>query len=143
MPAPRASLESPPTYSERRRATGALGERAAAEHLRRLGLEILASNHRTPAGEIDLIARGPKVIVFAEVKTTRCAAPGLREEALRLALERVLGAQQRRIRRAAAGWLGAQPPRVRAGCELRFDAIAVVLDPLGALVALDHVEGAF
>ena len=135
--------EHPPAASELRAATGALGERAAAEHLRRRDLEVIERNHRNAAGEIDLIARGPDAIVFVEVKTTRCARPEDRGEALAGALERVPGAQRARIRRAAAEWLRSRPARPRQSRDVRFDAIAVVLDPRGRLVALDHVEDAF
>ena len=35
---------------------GQLGERVAAEHLERRGYEVVARNHRTRFGELDLIA---------------------------------------------------------------------------------------
>ncbi len=143
MPSSGDPFEPPPTLQERRRATGALGEQAAAEHLGRRGLQVLARNYRCATGEIDLIARGRGVIVFAEVKTTRAASRERRDEALLAALERVHTLQRRRIRGAAVEWLRTQPPPVRAGCELRFDAVAVVLDPLGRVAALEHLEGAF
>ena len=48
---------------------GALGERAARKHLRRLGLKFLTANFRSPRGEIDLIFRDGECLVFVEVKT--------------------------------------------------------------------------
>ncbi|HXD54631.1 MAG TPA: YraN family protein [Solirubrobacteraceae bacterium] len=127
--------------------TGRLGEDAAAEHLRRLGLEILGRNVRTAAGEIDLIAADRATIAFVEVKTTR--ARGSRHERanaearLAHALERVGRRQRARLRGLALDWLREQPAMLRAGRELRFDAVAVVLDGRGRLLALEHLEGAW
>jgi putative endonuclease len=113
---------------------GRLGERLAAEHLERRGFAILARNHRTRWGEIDLIAADARRIVFCEVKTRRAggAGPfdGLRE------------AQQRRVRRMAAAWLQEQANRPRTP-DLRFDAIGITIDAYGRLVALEHLESAF
>jgi predicted RecB family endonuclease len=50
-----------------RQTLGRLGERLAAEHLERLGYTILARNHRTRHGEIDLIATHDGALVFVEV----------------------------------------------------------------------------
>jgi putative endonuclease len=48
---------------------GALGERAARKHLRKLGLKFLTANFRSRRGEIDLIFRDEDCLVFVEVKT--------------------------------------------------------------------------
>ncbi|MGH2722043.1 MAG: YraN family protein, partial [Actinomycetota bacterium] len=45
------------------------GEGAAARHLERRGLRILARNWRIRMGELDLVARDGGVLVFVEVKT--------------------------------------------------------------------------
>jgi putative endonuclease len=47
---------------------GQNGEAVALEHLKKNGYRILASNYRTPLGEIDIIARDKDTLVFAEVK---------------------------------------------------------------------------
>jgi putative endonuclease len=113
---------------------GRVGERLAAEHLERRGFAIVARNHRTRWGEIDLIAADERRIVFCEVKTRRSGAvgpfDGLREP------------QCRRLRRMAAAWLQEQEARPRTP-ELRFDAIGVTIDAYGRLVALEHLENAF
>lgn len=120
--------------SDLRQRLGRVGEQLAAEHLQRRGFAILARNHRTRWGELDLIAADARRIVFCEVKTRRVGAArpfdGLRD------------AQCRRLRRMAAAWLAAQPERPRTP-DLRFDAIGVTIDPHGRLVALEHLEGAF
>lgn len=48
---------------------GAMGERAARRHLRRLGLKFLTANFRSERGEIDLVFRDGDCLVFVEVKT--------------------------------------------------------------------------
>ena len=48
-----------------------------------------------------------------------------------------------RIRRLARAWL-ADPQRVRPrATALRFDAVGVVVDARGRLLALEHLEGAW
>lgn len=48
---------------------GELGERAARQHLQKLGLKFLAANFRSERGEIDLIFRDGDCLAFVEVKT--------------------------------------------------------------------------
>lgn len=48
---------------------GALGEKAARRHLKKLGLKYLAGNFRSARGEIDLVFRDEDCLVFVEVKT--------------------------------------------------------------------------
>jgi putative endonuclease len=52
-----------------RRALGDAGEDLAAAALKKQGYKILDRNYLTPLGEIDLIARQGKTVVFVEVKT--------------------------------------------------------------------------
>jgi putative endonuclease len=113
---------------------GRLGESLAARHLERLGFSILARNHRTRFGELDLIAHDGTALVFCEVKTRRSGS--------RTPLESIGPAKQRQVRRMASAWLSDTRDRARAD-ELRFDAIGVTVDGAGRLVALEHLEGAF
>ena len=48
---------------------GERGENVAAKFLRNQGYKILERNYRTSVGEIDIIARDGKTLVFVEVKT--------------------------------------------------------------------------
>jgi putative endonuclease len=48
---------------------GELGERAAKQHLQKIGLKFLTANFRSDRGEIDLIFREADCLVFVEVKT--------------------------------------------------------------------------
>ena len=112
---------------------GLAGERLAAEHLERLGYDILARRHRTRFGELDLVAADERTIVFVEVKTRRSTGEPL--DAMTLG-------KCGQVRRMAAAWLPQVSERPRRAA-LRFDAVGVVLDGGGALVRLDHVEDAF
>lgn len=114
---------------------GATGEQLAAEHLVRLGFRILARNVRARTGELDIVAADPSTLVFCEVKTRRASRwadpfAGLHAD------------QRRRIRAMALGWL-ADAPKSAHRASVRFDAIGVLIDGRGALVALEHLEGCF
>jgi putative endonuclease len=85
----------------------------------------------TPVGEIDIIARKGKTLVFAEVKTRRSSAYGAPQEA-------VGAAKQRQILRAASwylndqGWQDLQP---------RFDVLAVQI--VNDKAQIEHIADAF
>ena len=51
------------------RLLGAFGEREAARLLRKKGYKILERNFEASQGEIDIIAKDNKELVFVEVKT--------------------------------------------------------------------------
>jgi putative endonuclease len=115
---------------------GALGEQLAAEHLERLGYEIVERNYRTRYGELDIIAFNGRALVFVEVKSRRFGARG------GLTLEAVRPHKQRQVKRMAFSWLRERTDRPYAP-ELRFDAIGVTFDLQGRLVGIEHLEGAF
>src|SRR4051794_25614293 len=112
--------------SDPRHHLGRLGEQLAAEHLERLGYAVVARNHRTRYGEIDLIAADATTLVIVEVKTRR--GRGNPWDAL--------GERKRRqVRRMGLAYLSEVADRPRRP-QLRFDAIGVTLDPGGRLTAL-------
>jgi putative endonuclease len=115
---------------------GRTGEDLALAHLERLGYALVARNHRTRWGEIDLVVHDGQTLVFVEVKTRR--ANGSRRGPWEALHER----KRAQVRRMAAAFLAQVEDRPRA-VDLRFDAVGVVIDPRGRLVALDHLEGAF
>lgn len=122
----------PVTHDPRHR-LGRTGEELAARHLQRLGYELIARNHRTRFGELDIVARDGGTLVFCEVKTRRQG--GVPWDAL--------GERKRmQVRRMARAFLAEVSDRPRSAA-LRFDAIGVVIDARGRLVSLDHLEGAF
>jgi putative endonuclease len=144
-PPPEQSHDRPHPRSgtDRRRAVGALGERLALEHLRRLDYEILARNVRTRHGEIDVVACGGGVLVFAEVKTRSMRSHARSTAGWPNPLERLGAAQRARLRRLASAWLTDGAPRRPAAGTIRFDAVGVIVDERGRLLRLDHVEGAW
>ena len=108
-----------------RHTLGEAGERLAAEHLQRLGYRVVARNHRTRFGELDVVALDGQTLVFCEVKTRR-AGSGDPWAALH-------AGKQARVRRMACEWLVSVHDRPRSE-DLRFDAIGVVIDARGRLV---------
>ena len=66
----------------KRRETGALGERIAADYLTDRGYAIRERNFRTREGEIDIIAEKGDTLVFVEVRTRRSRACGTAEESI-------------------------------------------------------------
>jgi putative endonuclease len=118
-----------------RHVLGRLGEQLALEHLQRLGFALVARNHRTRYGELDLVVHDGRTLVFAEVKTRRATRGAVPWDALD---ER----KQRQVRDMARAFLAEVPDRPPAS-EIRFDAVGVVIDPRGRLVRLDHLEAAF
>jgi putative endonuclease len=108
---------NPGKGGDMRRAREHLGRRAetrAAIALRLKGYRILDRRVRTPAGEIDLVVRRGAVVAFVEVKARRTRAH---------AVESISRTQRRRIVRAAAHYVAANPRL--AGLTQRFDAVLV------------------
>ncbi len=116
-----------------RHVRGQRGEDLAAAHFERLGYTVLARNHRTRYGELDLVVWNSENLVFVEVKTRRDGS-GDPWDALH-------DLKRSQVRRMAIAWLSSVKRRPRG--DLRFDAVGIVLDARGALVRLDHLEAAF
>ncbi len=97
-----------------KRSLGQLGEEQAARYLRRRFYHIEERNYRCRFGEIDLIARKGRYIVFVEVKLRRDDSHGE-------AREFVTRSKQERLIATAQFWLS------QHDCELqpRFDVIEV------------------
>ncbi len=123
-------------HNDTRRQLGASGEQLAAEHLQRLGFEIVERNFASRWGELDIIACDGQTLVFCEVKSRRQAAGAAQ------ALDGVHQRKRHQVRRMAARWLVERKHRPHVP-DLRFDAIGVTFDGDGRLVALEHLEGAF
>lgn len=116
-----------------RRATGVSGEEEAARFLERCGYAILDKNVRTRAGEIDLVARQGKTLVFVEVKTRRDLTP----EPPQVAVDT---RKQHRLGRLALGYLKLK--RLRE-VPCRFDVVSVIVSDEGAVRAIRHIPNAF
>jgi putative endonuclease len=113
---------------------GRLGEQLAADHFARLGFDVLARNHHTRWGELDLVLSDGETLVFCEVKTRRLGSGD--------PFDTLHDAKRAQVRRMAAAWLLEVTDRPWHA-DLRFDAVGVVVDARDRLVRLDHLEGAF
>ncbi len=110
---------------------GALGEDAAAALLERQGFAIVARNHRTRRGEVDLVGDDGKVLAFVEVRTRSTDAFG--DPASTVTLRK-----QRRFVHAVRDFLARYQGPER---DVRFDVIAVLDGPGGP--TLQHLPNAF
>ena len=121
-----------------RQQTGRLAEELVVGRLAAAGWEILERNARTRHGELDIVARDGRALVFIEVKAGR--------EGTAVGPERPILAigprKQLRLRRLATAWMAErrQLPRYE---EIRFDAIGVTLDRAGRAVDVEHIRDAF
>ncbi len=114
-----------------RDALGDRGENLAARYLRNRGYKIIARNFRCDMGEIDIVARDGKTLVFVEVKTRAYDDPAPEEQ--------VNTAKQHQITKAAKLYLSRygipQPPS-------RFDVVGIVW-PNGRDPVIRHTPHAF
>jgi putative endonuclease len=115
---------------------GALGERLAADHLIGRGFRILERNYRTRWGELDIVAFDGRTLAFCEVKTRKVSPRG------GTPFDAINHRKRQRVRKMAGSWLSERTDRPFA-TTIRCDAIGVIFDPAGRLVAIEHLEGAF
>jgi putative endonuclease len=119
--------------TDTRRITGSKGEEAAAGFLARSGFEILDKNVRTRAGEIDLVAKEGKTLVFVEVKTRRDLEGDPPQAAVQTR-------KQNRLAKLALGYLKLKRLR-QTPC--RFDVVSVIYNDEGGVKAIRHIPNAF
>ncbi|MCD9624936.1 YraN family protein [Rhabdothermincola salaria] len=110
-----------------RRALGARGEALAARWYEEHGYQVVARNWRCREGELDLVLRKGRTVVFCEVKTRSSNAYGTPAES-------VTRTKQLRLRTLALRWLE-QTGTARG--SLRFDVACVVAG------RVDVIESAF
>ena len=116
---------------------GALGERLAADHLAARGYRVLERNFRTRFGELDIVARNRRFLVFCEVKTRMGASAPFGP------LTAVGPRKRAQLRRMAGQWLHERERRGGGTPETRFDVVGITLDPAGRVISLEHIEDAF
>lgn len=108
-------MQRTPTKSTGQRreaeAAGRRGERLAAWWFRLKGWRILDRRVRTPAGEVDIVARRGALIAFVEVKTRATAA------------ELDFAIDERRLARVAAAAEVLMPRYAGPGDDIRVDVI--------------------
>jgi putative endonuclease len=110
---------------------GGRGENVAAKYLRNQGFKIIERNFKCALGEIDIIARDGKTLVFVEVKTRAYDDPTPEEQ--------VNEPKRHQLTKAAKFYLSRygvpQPPA-------RFDVVAIVW-PQGRDPQIRHTPDAF
>lgn len=92
-------------------AVGRRGERLAGWWLRLKGWQILDRRVRTPAGEVDLVAKRGALVAFVEVKTRGTSA------------ELDFAIDERRLARVAAAAEFLMPRYAKHGEDIRIDVI--------------------
>lgn len=118
----------------RNKLTGAWGEAVAAEYLRKKRYELVASGYHSRFGEIDLIVKNRKYLVFVEVKLRKSAS-------FAHAFEYVDRRKQDKLRMTASIYLSHNPTELQP----RFDVIEIYA-PEGMMTPhpeIHHLEDAF
>ena len=114
--------------------SGAWGEAQAAAYLRKKHYRLVAAGYRSRFGEIDLIVKDRKHLVFVEVKLRK-------NDRFAQALEFVDRHKQDRLRATASMYLSENPPNLQP----RFDVVEIYA-PEGTATAnpqFYHLEDAF
>jgi len=112
-------------------ALGDRGENVAARYLRNKGFKIIMRNFRCDLGEIDIIARQTKTLVFVEVKTRAYDDPTPEDQVNLVKQQQIIQAAKYYLARYGVP----QPPS-------RFDVVAIVW-PSGQPPIIRHTEHAF
>jgi putative endonuclease len=117
---------------EQNQTLGRRGEDLAVEFLGRLRYRIMERNYRCRCGEVDIVARQGKTVVFVEVKTRSSHLYGHPAAS-------VTPFKQRQISRAAQTWLAANR---LSDAAARFDVVAISIGE-GQECRIEHIVNAF
>jgi putative endonuclease len=109
---------------------GTEGEDAAVAFLKKKGYRILHRNYHTPLGELDIIAKDDKTIVFIEVKTRSNNTFGQPFEA-------VTNKKQVKLKHLALFFL----KHHNINCPARFDVVSIL--QCGTEYEVSHIINAF
>ena len=114
--------------------SGAWGEALAAEYLRKKRYTLVAAGYRCKFGEIDLIVKNRKYLVFVEVKTRKSAQ-------FARGADYVDGHKQDRLRITASMYLSQNPTELQP----RFDIVEIYAPegPATSRPEIYHLEDAF
>ena len=115
-----------------------MAESFVAERLAAAGWEVIERNARTRYGELDIVAREGRTLVFIEVKAGR-------EDSAHGPERPVLGVgsqKQLKIRRLSTAWMAARRDLPYYE-EIRFDAVGVSFDRGGNVADVEYIKGAF
>jgi putative endonuclease len=113
---------------------GAAGEERAVRALKKSRYKIVERNFRTPAGEIDIVARDGNCLVFVEVRTRTSLEFGLPQES-------VIARKRKRLCTAARWYLQKKKKFDDVAC--RFDVIAIVMNDEEKSSHIEIIKDAF
>jgi len=116
----------------KRKEIGAIGEKLAADYLKKREYKIIQRNFRCREGEIDIIAQKGEYLVFVEVRTKRNTAFGTPEESVNLS-------KREKLISLANAYLQAYD---KLPDFWRIDVVAVELGPNNRVLRLEHIENA-
>lgn len=117
--------------TNRKQEIGQKGESVAVRYLKKQGYKIIERNYRSKAGEIDIIAREKRTLVFVEVKTRRSRSFGSPKWA-------VTPKKQKAISMAALYYLKMTD---QTNVDARFDVVSILARGEDTLIEL--VRNAF
>ena len=104
-----------PIMQDKRQQFGKKSENLAVWYLKKIGYKIIEQNYRTPLGEIDIIAKEKKTIIFVEVKARQSIRYGSPKWA-------VTPKKQRKISMVALQYLKSIR---QTDAKARFDVVAI------------------
>jgi putative endonuclease len=116
----------------KRKETGALGERLAADFLTKRGFQILETNFRCTEGEMDIVAMDRDTLVFGEVRTKTSRGFGSPEES-------ISETKKAHLRAVAERYLESHND---LPTSWRIDVVAVELDRSGRCRRIELIENA-
>lgn len=125
-------------WKKEEKSLGQIGEDAAAKYLKKKGYKIIERNFKNKTGrqvgEIDIVAKKNKEIVFVEVKTR------ILEEKTLLPEENITSRKLKRLARAANIYI-----KIKKlwDCPFHFDAISVLYDDENKKAQVRHLENIF
>ena len=106
---------------------GKVGEKTAAEYLKKKGYKILERNYKNPFGEVDIVAKDNEYTVFIEVKTRT-------DDAFGAPAESVDYRKRLKYARIAEAYLKING---KVDCACRFDVLEVENGKI------NHIKDAF
>jgi len=104
-----------------RKKLGQIGEKLAADFLKKRGYKVMERNYRTRGGEIDIVARHGSTLVFVEVRTKSGPGFGTPEESITAA---------KRSRMVECGMAYLQSHE-QSAADWRIDVVAIEMGPSG------------
>ena len=110
---------------------GQLGEALALKKIKSLGYKCIVRNYRCPLGEVDLIAKDGKTLVFVEIKTRRRKSVGYAKEA-------ITDRKKRQLSKVALTYMKANDC---SSMKSRFDVVAINM--IGGKSEIEVIRNAF